>query len=76
MLAEEQRQRLGKELPKVIGRRVLALGFVSTGGRRLTRGKEDVVTEAYGSGPESSVGIVGVWDWLGSGEARTKWETQ
>lgn len=44
----------------MIGRRVLALGSVSTESRRLARGKEDVVTEAYGSGAESSVAPVGV----------------
>lgn len=56
----DQRHGLGRELPKVIGRRVSALDFVPAGGRRLARGKEDVVTEAYGSGPESSVGPVEV----------------
>lgn len=36
----EQRHREGRELPKVV--RVLALGSVTTGGRRLGREKEDV----------------------------------
>lgn len=42
----EQRHREGRELPKVV--RVLALGSVTTGGRRLGREKEDVGGRALG----------------------------